>query len=420
MSLAPAAGGARVLVTATFVNTVGNGLYIAGGALFFTRGLGLPVGQVGIGLTVAGVVGLSGGLLLGQLADRYGARRMYFLLLSGQALAIAAFVLVGAFWSFVAVATVIAALEQGAIAARGALIARLAEGQPGGPARLRSYLRVVTNLGVSIGAALAGFAIAADDPSAYRILMLADGVSFVVAAVVVLGIPARPGSASSVPPPGRWQALRDRPYLVITGVNTVLSFEYDVLQFALPLWVVGHTRAPGWAVSPLLVANTLLVVLLQVRFSRGVDEPAGAARAIRRGGLALAAAAVIFGSSGQLTAATAVLALTIALVVHTYGELAHTAGSFGLSFDLAPANAHGQYQGVFGLSLGASQALAPLLLTWTCLNFGLPGWFLLGAVFLLAGQAAPTLTRWAHQSRANPLSTPLGEASTQVRPVPPR
>ena len=38
-------GGPRVLLLATLVNTVGNGLFLAGSALYFTRSVGLSVTQ---------------------------------------------------------------------------------------------------------------------------------------------------------------------------------------------------------------------------------------------------------------------------------------------------------------------------------------------------------------------------------------
>ena len=42
-------GAARGVVLSAFANALGDGRYLAGAALFFTRGLGIPVAQVGSG-----------------------------------------------------------------------------------------------------------------------------------------------------------------------------------------------------------------------------------------------------------------------------------------------------------------------------------------------------------------------------------
>ncbi|XIE78114.1 hypothetical protein AB6O49_07765 [Streptomyces sp. SBR177] len=55
-------GPERVLVAASFVNRVGNGLFNAASALYFTLVVGLPAAQVGGALTIAGVIGLCAGI----------------------------------------------------------------------------------------------------------------------------------------------------------------------------------------------------------------------------------------------------------------------------------------------------------------------------------------------------------------------
>ncbi len=139
----------RALTASTLVNTCGDGLYIAASALFFTRGLGPPVSEVGIGLTCAGVLGLSAGVLLGRIVDRRGPKQVLIDIQLVQAAALGSYVLVGrSFPAFVVVATVVIASMQGADASQGALVAEL-----GGvdPVRLRAYLHSVSNVGISAG-----------------------------------------------------------------------------------------------------------------------------------------------------------------------------------------------------------------------------------------------------------------------------
>ena len=95
----PAPGNLRTLAWATLVNTVGSGLWLAGVALFLTRGVGLSATSVGLGLTIAGLIGLSASVPLGRLADRWDPRSLRAVLQLAQAAVAASYLLVHSFWS---------------------------------------------------------------------------------------------------------------------------------------------------------------------------------------------------------------------------------------------------------------------------------------------------------------------------------
>lgn len=77
------------------------------------------------------------------------------------------------------------------------------------------------------------------------------------------------------------------------------------------------------------------------------------------------------------------------------GELLQSSGSFLLSFDLAPGNAQGQYQGVWNTSMSISTMLAPTVLALLPLGLGVPGWIILGVFFALVGVLFVPVVRWA-------------------------
>lgn len=64
------AGPLRRLAAGTLVSAVGNGAWYTSWALFLTRSVGLSPAQVGLGMTVAGIVGVLSATPLGRLADR--------------------------------------------------------------------------------------------------------------------------------------------------------------------------------------------------------------------------------------------------------------------------------------------------------------------------------------------------------------
>jgi hypothetical protein len=128
-------------------------------------------------------------------------------------------------------------------------------------------------------------------------------------------------------------------------------------------------------------------------------------------------------------AATAVL--ITAVVIHTIGELWHSAAGFEVSFALSPPDATGQYLGVFGLGAGLAEAVGPGLLIALCVSWGRPGWYVVGALFAVTGLSAPLAVRRAERARhaqeprhdrraQSQVPCPGGLVGVGGKPVPPR
>jgi hypothetical protein len=265
------------------------------------------------------------------------------------------------------------------------------------PAEFRGYLRSVTNVGISVGALLAGWGVAVDTRHAYVLLLTGSAVSYAASALVVLFLPYLtpvPRSAGR-----RWAALRDRPYLVLTVLDGVMAIQYRVLTAAVPLWLVNRILAPKWSVTVVMLINTVIVVLFQVRASRGITTPTLGGRALRRAGFAFLVAAALLSLMAGAPLWLAMLLLPIAVIIHTVGEIWQAAAGFELSYALAPRHAVGQYQGLFGMGLGLGTTLGPALLITLCIEWGVPGWWLVGGLFAVTGLAVPPVVRWAERDR---------------------
>lgn len=410
MSLVPKDPAQRIMAVGTFVNTIGNGMYMTVMVMYFTRSVGLPAAQVGLGLTIAGLVGLAAGVPVGHLADRRGPREVSVVLGVLSAAVMAAFTVVHVFWQFLVVAIVENLLSSSARAARGAMIARFG-GE--GKAVFRAYLRSVTNVGIALGGVFGGLALVFDTRSWYVALIGVNAASFVGAALITLRVPR----LAPVPvPPGanRWIALGDRRFLAAAGLMAVMSMQFEVLLFAAPLWIAKVGHAPRWTVGALLIVNTVLVAGLQVRMSRGVDTLAKGVSATIRSGWIFAGAAAMFGVIGWVPSWAAVVVVLVAAAVHSVGEIVQQAGVFELSYGLAAEHAQGQYQGLASMATGGAMALAPGVFSLACVDWAPAGWFVLGAVFAATGCAMP----WALRVRPPALLAGSGpEASAEAVPV---
>ncbi|KAB1905349.1 MFS transporter [Micromonospora tulbaghiae] len=408
MRLLPEPGPSRTLALSTLVNTVGRGTWLTASALFLTRSVGLSVAQVGVALTLTALVSLVASTPMGYLADRLGPRGLQMAALLASAGCTAALVGVRSFTGFLVVGVLMAVADAGTRGARGALIAGAVP--PDQRVRTRAYLRAVTNVGISVGTVLAGFALAADTRGAYVTLILLDSATYVLAAAVLLRLPPVPPMPAPAHGP-RLIALRDRPFLAFTVLDGLMSMHFSLINIALPLWIAGHTTAPNWLISACLLVNTVVVILFQVRASRGTEDLTGAGRAARRAGVLLAVACALFAAGGGVPVAVAVPLLLAGALVHVVGELWHAAAGWGISFGLAPAHAHGQYQGAYGMGMQLGSMVAPLVVTTLAIGWGVPGWLVLGVVFLLLGALVPPVVRWAARTRPatpEPVPAPAG------------
>ncbi|WP_327351421.1 MFS transporter [Streptomyces sp. NBC_01304] len=405
MRILPPAGVVRTLSAAQLSSSLGDGAYYTCSALYFTQFVGLSPTLLGLSLTVAWALGSVAGVPLGHVADRHGPRGTAVLLTVAAASIAASFLLIRSYVPFLLAICLYATVQSGLAAARQALLAGLVS--PVERTGALAYLQSMVNAGLAVGAGLGGLALGHGTRTGFLAVFAVDALSFAVGALVLLRLPpvatAR-GRSGNEP---RLAVLRDHPFAVVTLINTVLMLRLPLLSLVIPLWIA--TRVPGltWLASALFVLNTLAVMLFQVRTARAITDLRTASRAVRGAGVLLLASCAVFAVSGfdlPLWAMAAVLICAAALQV--VGEMKQSAGSWQISFDLAPAHQVGQYQGFFGTSTAVSRTLGPVLLTALIVTWGVPGWLVLGGLFLAAGHAMGPAARWAARNRRRALPRP--------------
>ncbi|MFD5427006.1 MFS transporter [Streptomyces sp. NPDC127084] len=399
--LPPAGPAARRLVLAQLVSSLGDGAFYTTSALYFSHVVGLSPARIGLGLTLAWAFGAVAGVPLGRLADRWGPRGTAVLLALATSASVGAFLVVRSFGPFLVAACCYAAAVSGLAAARQALLAGLVSKRE--RTAVLAHLQSRLNAGLALGAGVGGLALWSGSRGVYLAVFAMDAVSFAVCALVLARLPVVRGSGVPVAGDGGTagggpsrSVLRDRPYVVVTLLNSVLLLRMPLLSLGIPLWISERTEAPEWVASALFVLNTLGVAAFQVRAARGVHSTATAVAAVRWSGLVLFASCAVFALSGvALPVWAAVAVLAAGAVLHLAGEMRHSAGSWQISFDLAPAGRTGEYQGFFGTGLTLARTAGPLVLTVLLVGWGVPGWFLLGGLFVVASLGLGYTVRWA-------------------------
>lgn len=387
----------RIMAVATLVNTFGNGALVTTFALYFTRVVGLRPAQVGLALSAGALAGLLVQVPAGHLADLRGPRKVLQALTFGAGIAMLGLLVARSVWALVGVMAVISVFDRGAGAVRNGYIARLAEG--GQAVQFKAYLRAMTNVGISFGAVFGGLALWVDQTWAYLAVFALNSATCVVTSVWLGRLPRiapAPARGSGEP---RMAVLRDLPYVVITLLSGVASMHFVVIELALPLWIAQYTSAPRSLVAVTLMINTICVALFQVRLTRGIDLVGPSSRAMARSGLWIAGGFALIAFAGGQPTWVAVTLLCAGTLVHVVGEMLGSGGQWGVQMGLAPRERQGQYQGFAGMGFSLSHMVAPTLITLLCIEWGRPGWFVLGALIALASALMVPASAWALRTR---------------------
>ncbi|MFG3055196.1 MFS transporter [Kitasatospora sp. NPDC048239] len=415
MRLVPPAGPQRTLVVAQLISAVGDGAYYTCSALYFTHIVGMSATRLGVALAVAWAVGSLAGVPLGHLADRRGPRGTAVLLAFATAAAVATFLVVRSFGPFLIAVCLYATAQSGLTAARQALIGGLVA--PSERTEVLARLQSTLNAGLALGAALGGIALSIGTRGGFLAVFAVDALGFLACGLILLRLPEVAPAAGQTAGGPRLAVLSDRRYAVVALVNTVLLLRMPLLSLVIPLWIAARSSELGWLGSALFVLNTGAVMAFQVRSARGVSGLRSASRAVREAGVLLLASCAVFAlSAADLPLWGMATLLVVAATLQVAGEMKQSAGSWQIAFDLAPAHQTGQYQGFFGTGVAVARTLGPLLLTTLLLDWGAPGWLLLGGLFLAAGCAMGPAVRWAERDRAR-FAPAAAEAHAVPSPV---
>lgn len=417
---------ARALTLSTMAFALSSGVFYTVSTLYFTRVVGLSATTVGLGLGIAGSAGVLAAYGAGRLSDRVGAHHVLACATALMGAAMFAYQLAGDAVVFTVVACLAVATRSATGSAKQALLARWYTGP--NRVQVRARMRVVTNVFIGLGTVIAGAALLVDTAGAYHLAMASVGVLLLGATVPVVllarrvpglaerlaaGVPLRPAEPGVAGAPSPW---RDRTYLASVACNAVVALHFGLQTVGVPLWIAS-TDAPTVMVSVLLVLNTAVVALLQVRASRGTDEVRRAGVTVRRASWLLAGACLAYALAGFGSVAVACVLLVVAGLAHTLGEVLGEAGGWGMAFELADPRSAGAYQGLSQTGYAVASMISPVLVTSTAIDHGTPGWVLLAAVFLAAGAGAAVVARRGARLRATAAApTPV---SPEVAPATP-
>ncbi|MGW6910087.1 MFS transporter [Streptomyces sp. NPDC054940] len=381
-ALVRASGGPRYAV-ALAVDALGTGLLRPFLLLYGVTVLRLSAPATGIAMTVGIVAGLLCMPAVGRWLDR-GARSTVVaasMLVRVLGVALLLATPAGHVWLFGTAALFLGIGNQAWPAAHAALVATVAHGRERDAALAGG--RALRNAGLGVGALIATVCLAGGT-TALQALAAVTGLAYLAAAALAFSVRlhARPAAT-----PAEDRADEPAPRMrALLAANVVYVFCLNVPEIALPLILVTQLHAsPVWSAA-IFVANTVLVVTLQVPVTvlmsryprRTVLALAGVVLAVSYLGFLAAT------SLGQGWGAPAVAAVS---VVCTLGEIIYAGSATALVTALAPARVLGRTLARFEFSTGFGLAVSPTVITALAPHGPTALWGSLTAATLLSASA---------------------------------
>ncbi|HET7068134.1 MAG TPA: MFS transporter [Nocardioides sp.] len=383
----------RKLATQSLLFATAEGTFLTGSAVFFTQVVGLRAAQVGLGLTIAGVVSFLVAYPAGKLTDRVGPKRMWAAGALVGALMFAAWPFIDSFGHYVAMVVVFEIVENAGGAGRNAYVLDVMPEDE--RVATQAYMYSALNVGFTVGAVIGGIALAFDSVTVMRWLPLFTLAIGVVNAVFIFRLPQAPHDvrrpdrdAPQVPVRGRGP-LRNVGWMLASMCNGTLWTNQVLLNVVIPLWLVQATDAPHWLLAWLFGTNTVLCIFLPAYTSRGVATVADALRSVRISGLFFVAACLITMATHSTSGLLTIFLVWLGHVAVTGAELYVSGASWAFQARLMDPARRGEYGGVAEVFSTLGGRWAPALYTLLAMSWhpaALPGagWLVIAGLGLLA------------------------------------
>jgi len=282
--------------------------------------------------------------------------------------------------------------------------------------------RAAQNLGLGVGAAVAGFVLsAAQDLRSFQALYLFNAVTYVALAIVVLAVVPNPRAAAANPAAcreGFRTVARDRRFVVLATVNVILLIVgYALFANILAPFVKTHAHVGPGSIGIMFVVNTFFVAVAQVPIARLFERFRRAWTFAAASGLfAIALLGVL-----PVTLIHSELGATALLcgvaTVFAIGECVHSVVHGPAIVDLAPPHLLGRYISVLALTVTGGFAIGPAIGGAVLAYSPDAVWWggalvagVIGVGFLLVGDRIPNKPLATTESTP-PLGDPVPEAA---------
>jgi MFS family permease len=392
-------------------------MFIPFSLLFFLATTSLPLTRIGLGLSVAALVRIPVTVAAGPLSDRFGPRAAIAGSQLLQAAGFAGYLFVHGFFELVAAAVLVQIGNSIFWVAYAPLIFAVApEGEREHWFALGTALRTA---GWAIGGVIAGATVAAGGRDGYIAVAVANGASFILAALLVTRLRAgtaapRPGGEPGTGSGGNWRPLlRDHAFLGFVAVNVGITFLALAVPTALPVFLVKVLGLPAWSPGAALALNAVLVAVSAPVMMSAISGRRRRNVLMASQALVIAALAVLL-LVHLLPAGAAIALVLIAILPLAACEVMQGAVVPAVVTESATPLTVGRYTSAYQVTFSIADIICPAVVTLALHAGAAALWLPLAAVALadlaavsLLARRMPALTQRVGQGSAPEPASPL-------------
>jgi MFS family permease len=334
-----------------FVNATGASLVWPFLSIYVRQQLDIPLTTVGLLLTAQSAFGLLATTVAGPVMDRYGRKTGMLVSLIGNAATMIAMSAAGTLPLWVVLSAAYGAFNPVYRVGVTAMVADMVEPEK----RVDAYalIRMIVNLGVSIGPAAGGFIAGKSYALAFY---LAAGAHLAFSLLIVVFVAeTMPEEADGETHSGSYlPVLRDRPFMAFMTTLIVAAMPAPMMFVLLSVYIKEQFGIPESGFGVMMSTNAFMVVTLQyliTRFSR------------RYRPLPVLAVGAMFYAlgAGSVAWGRAFPAFMASMAVLTVGEMLIFPTSTALTANLAPPDMRARYMGVYNLMWPVGIGIAPVI-----------------------------------------------------------
>jgi MFS family permease len=369
-SALPASRDARRILLGTLFSAVGRGLTLPFLFIYLHEVRGIAAGTVGLLVGWTGVISLVLSPVLGSLVDRLGARRVVLPLLAIEAAGTASLAFVDSAATAFAALTVIAIGLAGIWSGQTTILASLVDDTE--RQRVFGLSFTLLNLGIGIGGIIGGVLVDPARPGTFQAIYLADGVSYLAPALILLSLPHVGRSviaetladASDTDGAGGYlQVLRDGTFVRFFLFGLVLiTFGYAQMEVGYTAFSRVVAEVPAGVLGIAFAGNTVVIVVAQLFVIRWL-EGRSRTRALALAALIFALSWVVLAGAGLAGAAAPALAIAgviACLVIFAFGETLMSPVMPAITNALATDELRGRYNALGSMTWGLSGVVGPV------------------------------------------------------------
>lgn len=325
-------------------------------ALYLNGQLGVSMTEVGLVLLVSSAIGATGNIVGGEIADKFGRKRIMGLALSGRALMMVLIAAVIAFVSgyLIIAVTITLSSFMGSMfePASNAMVADIVPPNR----RLDAYglLRIGANLGWALGPMIGGLLAIFSFSFLFLLGGIATGVvaSFLMVMLTESRVPGESHERFRVR--DMMNITRNRQFAAFCGVSLFLFIMFGQMSSTFAVYSENQVHISTAEVGYLYAINGLLVVFLQFSIARLISR--------YRMCTVIAVGSLLYAVGyGLVGLAPDFLFLSLCITIVTMGEMTVSPSSMNLVANMSPENERGRYMGFYGLFSSYGFAAGPFV-----------------------------------------------------------